>query len=303
MTLERRPVIDEMVGPGAALAAYFLWGISSLYWHLLPSIPPAELLSYRVLLSCVVLLAVLLATRKLGETCRAASTRRNLVIYSCSALCIATNWSVFMWGAIHGHVLETGVGYLIAPLINVAFGAIFFKERFTVTRYAAVAIMALALFFLTSNSGELTAWIYLTIGFSFGGYSLFRKLGPLGAIEGLAFETSLLTVVVVMAVLLGRTSLGLSVRSSPFDGFELLSLAGIVSVVPLWLFSVANRALRLATLGFFQYMLPTTQFALALFFYNQLPSTRTVVCLAVIWTALALVVLESALSRSVLRPA
>ncbi len=296
MSFRSNRVVDGMTGPASALAAYALWGVSSLYWHLLPSVPPEELLSYRVLLSCIVLLLVLLVTRTLKATIRAALTRRNLAIYSCSALSIATNWTVFMWGAVHGHVIETGVGYLIAPLINVAFGALVLRERLTPAKYAAVALMVTGLAFLISNGGDLTIWIYLTIGISFGAYSLFRKLGPLGAIQGLAVETSLLTVVVIAAFLFGGISLTLPLVSSPHQ-VTILAFGGVVSVVPLWLFSVANRALRLGTLGFFQYALPTTQFALAILYYGQLPSAVTIVSLAIIWSALAIVVLESAVAR------
>lgn len=208
-----------------------------------------------------------------------------------------------MWGSIHSHVLETGIGYLISPLTNVAFGIIVFKERLTRTRRVAILIISLALLFLLSSSGELTSWIYLAIGFSFGGYSFFRKLGPLGAIEDLAFETLLLTLIVIAVVLLGETSLGFSAGPLPYGGITLLSLAGIVSIVPLWLFSVANRVLSLTTMGFFQYILTITQFTLALIYYRQIPSTNTLVCLSIIWLALVIVMGETALTRRAWRSA
>ncbi len=295
---ENRPSL--LIGPASALGAYVLWGSSSLYWHLFPSVPSSELLSYRVLMSCVILTLLLTITGGLGKTYRAAWSRKSLLIYSCSGLSIATNWTVFMWGAIHGHVIETGIGYLIAPLINVAFGAIILKERLSIAKLAGVALMAAGLVLLISSSGELTAWIYIVIGLSFGSYSLFRKLGPLGAIQGLAVETSLLTVAVFVGFLCGGVQLDYPMVATS-DQVSLLALGGIVSVVPLWLFSVANRALKLATLGFFQYALPTTQFALAIFYYHQMPSTSTVVSLALIWFALGIVVLESIFVRR--RPA
>jgi chloramphenicol-sensitive protein RarD len=282
---------DWLAGGGAALGAYFLWGISSLYWHLLASVPPVELLAYRVLLSCAVLILVLAATGTLATTFRAAGLTRNLLIYSASALSIATNWSVFMWSAVHGHVIETGIGYLIAPLINVAFGALILGERLTATKGAAVALMTLGLAYLIFNSKELTVWIYFAIGTSFGTYSLFRKLGSLGAVEGLAVETALLTILVAIAFLFGAVSLAYPLTSSSGQA-GILALCGIVSLVPLWLFSIANRTLRLATLGFFQYALPTTQFALAIFYYHQFPRTSTIVSVAVIWIALGIVIAE-----------
>jgi chloramphenicol-sensitive protein RarD len=90
----------------------------------------------------------------------------------------------------------------------------------------------------------------------------------------------------------GWISLGHPLIASPEQSVTLM-LCGIVSVVPLWLFSFANRSLPLATLGFFQYTLPTTQFALAILYYRQIPSVSTFISLGIIWAALGLVVFES----------
>lgn len=281
----------------SAILAYILWGVSSLYWHLLADVPGPELLAYRILMSLVVLVLVLALARKLTETLRSATAPKNLLIYSLSGLSVAVNWGAFMWGSIHGHVVETGLGYLIAPLINVAFGTVLLNERLTKARVLAVLIMAGAIALLIIRSTELDIWVYAAIALSFGFYSLLRKLGPLGAIPGLAVETSILAVIVVVISALGTVPLSYPVIA-PADSAALLLVCGLVSVIPLWLFSVANRAVPLSTLGFFQYLLPTTQFLLAVTFYHQPASTNTMVSLGLIWIALGIVLIEAARTHS-----
>jgi hypothetical protein len=70
----------------------------------------------------------------------------------------------------------------------------------------------------------------------------------------------------------------------------LLCLGGLVSIIPLWLFAIASRSLRLADLGFFQYLLPTTQFVLAVTVYAQPISFDTLASLAIIWIGMGIVV-------------
>lgn len=278
-------------GAAAATAAYILWGVSSLYWRLLGNVAATELVAYRILMSLVVLVILLVVTGTLGDIVKAAADPRNLVIYTLSGLSVAANWAAFMWGSIHGHLVETGLGYLMAPLMNVAFGTILLKEAVSTARIMAIAIMVLAIGLLVVNGGELNAFVYGAIAVSFGVYSFLRKLGPLGPIAGLALESAILSTIVFACGALGLISLT-APWTGPGDQLALLLVCGIVSVGPLWLFSVANRALPLSTLGFFQYLLPTTQFVLAVWLFGQTPSRNTVLSLGLIWVALAIVLVD-----------
>lgn len=293
-TQDTRSVTSK--GALSAVSAYILWGVSSIYWHLLGQVPPVELLAYRIVMSLVVLVLALWFGGTLAETMNSARAPKNIVIYTFSALSIAVNWGAFMWGSIHGRVVETGLGYLIAPLVNVAFGVLFLREPFTKVKATAILIMVLAVLLIIVRSSELDFWVYFAISTSFGIYSILRKIGTLGAIQGLAVETTGLAAVVIVGAGLGMVPLGFPLIAPP--GITTVLLAcGVVSVVPLWLFSLANRALPLTMLGFLQYVLPSTQFVLAVWYFKQIPSMNTVVSLCLIWTALAIVLTETAMKH------
>lgn len=276
----------------SALAANILWGLSSLYWVMLTDAPPDQLIYFRIIFSFLVLMVILIGSRQASEVRTAAGSPRILLIYAGSGLSVAVNWAAFMWGSIHGHVIETGLGYLLAPLANVAFGVLFLRERLTRARGLAVALMVVGVSILILRSADLIAWVYLTIGLTFGVFSLLRKLGPLGPLTGLGLETSLLTVWVGLGAASGALSIDY-LAWAPREQILLLSLCGFVSVLPLWLFSVANRSLRLADLGFLQYALPTTQFILAVTVYGQQVSPNTLACLVIIWVALGVIVIDT----------
>jgi chloramphenicol-sensitive protein RarD len=279
-------------GASAALAAYVLWGLSSLYWRLLADVPSLQLLCFRVISSLLVLVVLLAASGKLRALFSAGRNLRTLLIYAGSGLSVAINWAAFMWGSIHGHVVETGLGYLLAPLVSVIFGVLFLRERLDRMRGLAVVLMTVGVGSLILRGHDLHAWIYLSIGLTFGAYSLLRKLGPLDSLTSLALETGLLTAWVGLGAASGILTIDYVAYASP-KLISLLCLCGVISIVPLWLFSVANRSLRLADLGFFQYALPTTQFILAITIYDQPLSINTLASLAIIWSALGIVVVST----------
>jgi chloramphenicol-sensitive protein RarD len=63
--------------------------------------------------------------------------------------------------------------------------------------------------------------------------------------------------------------------------------------VPLLLFAAAARRLRFSTLGFLQYLAPTTQFLLAVFAFGELMTPLKWTALSLIWIAVAIYSIDS----------
>ena len=59
-----------------------------------------------------------------------------------SALMIVSGWSVYVWAVNNGHNIESSLGYYINPLLNMAIGATFFRERIDAIGLAAIALAA-----------------------------------------------------------------------------------------------------------------------------------------------------------------
>ena len=77
-------------------------------------------------------------------------------------------------------------------------------------------------------------------------------------------------------------------------GALLLPLVGILTATPLILFASAARRLRLATIGFLQYLTPSLHFSLAVLLYHE-PFTRThLMTFILIWSGLALYSFDAA---------
>ena len=206
---------------------------------------------------------------------------------------VVLNWGVFIWASIHGHVVESGLGYLVAPFVAIGVGAVWFKETLAPVRLGAIAVITLALALLIHGSGELSHWIYLTIGGTWGAYAGLKKLTKLDSFSGLLMETLVLAVLVLVLCGLGPWTLKLPDNLGA-EALALLALCGAVSVIPLALFSFAAAKLPLIAMGLLQFVLPSTQFVVALAIYGQKISDNTVLAFAVMWLCLAVVGLEPA---------
>lgn len=75
----------------------------------------------------------------------------------------------------------------------------------------------------------------------------------------------------------------------------LLACAGVLTTVPLLLFTAAANRLRLSTLGFFQYLGPTLMFLLAVGFYGEALSADKLYTFAFIWLALGVFITDALL--------
>ena len=67
----------------------------------------------------------------------------------------------------------------------------------------------------------------------------------------------------------------------------LLALSGPVTAVPLMLFAFGARRLRLATMGFLQYIAPTLNFLMAVFVFREPLGCGQLLTFVLIWAGLA----------------
>ena len=283
----------------AGVAANVLLGLSSLFWKLLAAIPPVALLCIRIVASLVTLTLVM---AMLGRFRALATqlTARNLAIHAVAAVLVAINWVTFIWASIHGHVIESGLGYLLAPFVAIGAGSLVYRERLGRGRTAALLLIALCVLVLSQRSQELAHWVYLAIGSTWGAYACMKKATSLDGFGGLFCETVVLALALTGVLMAGSPSLPMLIPMPlplPGQTLALLAASGMVSVLPLWLFSRAAASLPMSVMGFFQFVLPLTQLVVALVFYRQPLSLNSLLCFGVICAALLSILCGPALAR------
>ena len=270
-----------------AALAFVAWGLYPLYFLMIASVSPLEIVLQRSVWSLVFVLGLLAALGRwqwLGELTRQP---HQLGLFALSALLLSGNWLIYIMAVQTGHVIEASLGYFINPLVNVLLGVVVLHERLRRVQWVAVALAAAGVLWLTVLTGRLP-WIALVLACSFGVYGLIRKTASQGAIEGFAAETLLLAPIAVPA-LLWWTFAGRGVLAQgdwALNGWILLS--GPLTAIPLLLFAAGARRLPLATLGLVQYVAPTISLLLGVWVFHEPFDSQRLIGFIFIWAALAL---------------
>lgn len=269
-----------------ALAAYGIWGFVPLFFKLLSSVPPVEVLAQRIVWSLPLCFLIMAFRRQIGEYLAVLRDWKVLRLLLASSVLIAVNWLVYIYAIFTDHVLAASLGYYLNPLVNVMLGMVFLGERLSRMQMLAVVIAGVGVAILLAGALD-TLWISLTLAFTFGIYGLLRKIAPVGSLPGLSVETT-----VLLLPSLAVAGYYLAVGDGRGFGSEnsislLLMAGGVVTAVPLLLFATAARRMSYAALGFVQYMAPTIQFLLSLFVFDEPLKPVQLACFLLIWVSIA----------------
>jgi chloramphenicol-sensitive protein RarD len=276
----------------SAALAFSIWGLFPLYFHAVGSVGAMEVLAHRMLWSLLFLGIVLTLRRQWKWLGKALRQPRVIKSFVASALLLSANWFTYIWAVNHGHVIDASLGYFLTPLVNVTLGYALLHERLRRGQWLAIAIAACGVAQLAWQAGQLP-WIAMLLAASFGGYGLLRKTAPLGALEGLSFETLILFP--LAGAYLGWLTLNGQSTFISTDANStrwLLAAAGPITAIPLLLFASGARKIPLSVLGLLQYIAPTIQLLLGIWIFHEGFSAQRMIGFVIIWSALALYALE-----------
>lgn len=281
------------VNPGIlmGLTAYLLWGAFPLYFRMLHRIPALELVAHRAIWSMAALAIGTLAARKGRDFLRQISSLPIIAFHFLTSILIAANWLLYVWGVNAGRVVECSLGYFLNPLVSIALGVLVMRERLRPPQWVGVALAAAGVVYLATRTGGFP-WLSLSLACSFGFYGLLKKRAPLGSFDGLFIETILLAPFALGWIAwCERTPAGPMHLANALE-WTLVVGTGIVTTVPLLLFSAATRRIPLSWMGFLQYVTPTMQFLIGVLVFKEAFGTERMHGFLLVWAGLGVVMVD-----------
>ncbi|MGA8206175.1 MAG: EamA family transporter RarD [Woeseiaceae bacterium] len=277
---------DTRDGVIAGLIAYSIWGVLPVYFKIVASVAPLEVLLHRVVWA-IPFGALIIHLRKQWPEVRRALTHRGMLFWlATSAFFIAVNWFVYIVAVQKNQVFQASLGYYINPLAYVLVGVLFLGERLRPLQIGAVILAAIGVSVLTFSGGKLPA-IALTLAFSFTVYGVIRKKVVIGGMPGLFVETVILAPLALAGLIWLELTGSATFGSGDVAIDTLLMTAGPLTVVPLLCFALAARRLTLTSIGFMQFIAPTLQFCVGVW-YGEVLTGPHLICFSCIWTAVIL---------------
>lgn len=279
-----------------ALGCYVLWGFLPIYWKALSELPGLETTAHRVLWSAVFAAILLTWQHNWRWTRQVIRQPRVLLTFVVTAFLILVNWLIYIYAVNTNQLVESSLGYFINPLVNVLLGVIFLQERPRTWQWAAIGIATIGVLYLTYDFGRLP-WIALGLATSFAFYALLKKKTSMPSLQGLFLETSFLAIpLTVYLITLQRSGQG-AFGNGDWQTSILLVMAGVVTALPLLLFSEAARHVPLTLLGILQYVAPTIQFIIGIVLFHEPFSHSQLIGFSFIWIALIVFTLEGTAER------
>jgi len=296
MQVEKEKRSEHSIGLINGFIAYIIWGAVILYWPYLAPAQPLEILAHRILWSLLFVAVILIYQKRIVSLRVVLKNSRQMKLLTMASLLIGFNWGLFIWASMNGHVLDSSLGYYITPLLNVALGVFFFKEKLRKMQWIAIGIAAFAVLFITIAMGVLP-WVALSLSTSFAMYGYVKKLANVEALESLMIETLILTPIAIGYLIWLQFNGGNTFLAYGLDHTLWMASAGIVTAIPLLAFGVAIVRLPLTTLGMLQYIGPTIQFFVGIWLTQEAMPQLRFIGFAITWVALVILTIDALRNR------
>ena len=268
------------------LSGYLLWGFFPLYWALLNHVNPSEVLVHRILWSIPILFALVHFKPSWQENFKSSiGSKKELFFLFLTAILITFNWGGYILAVNLGRVVEASMGYFLSPVISMLGGYIFFHERISRLKQWAVIFATFGAIFYVF-SGDSFPWLGLLIGFTFSAYGVARKAMITTAVPGLYIETLLILPFIIFFSFWFYANYELAIFNINQSTDVLLILAGIVTVIPLALFTAGSKLLPMTTVGILFLITPSLQFLVGYVLYDEYVNFNQLFGFTAVWIGL-----------------
>lgn len=281
---------DQRFGLLMGMSAYIMWGFFPFFFKQVDHVNALEILAHRIIWATPFAALVLIFRKQLGEVIAAFRQRKIIGLLLLSSAFISVNWGLYTYAIVESRIFEASLGYYINPLVFVLLGVVINKERLSLLQIIAVGFAAIGVVILTIYGGVFP-WISLVLALSFAMYGLIRQKVVIGSMAGLLIEALILLIpcVTIWFWFIQQGNSSFTFDDPPTMG--MLIFAGPLTVIPLFCFALAARRLPLSTIGFLQFIAPTLQFLLGLY-YGESFTMGYAICFGFIWLAVVIYAID-----------
>ena len=273
-------------GLGLTALGSFWWGvIGVIYFEYISYIGYVEVILHRVIWTSLFLIITTAYFSKWDIFIKIISNTKNLITLFFSGLLIFTNWAVWIYAVSSNQIINASFGYFIMPILSVFLGYIFFNEKLNTKRIIAIGLVLVSIFSLLIFSFQSIPWVGLTVALSWGFYNLLRKKINVDTDIGLLIESLLILPIIIVTLYFIVTTNNNDFNLQNLNLTVLIILAGPMTLIPLFLYVRGVELSGLGPSGMVFFIVPTGQFLLGFFYFNEPFSTDKFISFIFIWIA------------------
>ncbi len=278
---------DYKIGVLCVVGCQIFWGICPLYWQALDPIPSWIIILYRIVTMFVfsyIAARFRFSREEIWGPLRDRAVRRK---YFTAGLILTVNWSIYIWAMTSERVIQASIGYYIEPLVICAVGVVVFDEKLTRFNLTAIILAAVAILIILIHYKQIPG-VALGLAGTWACYSAIKKTSELPVLLTLVYETVVYAVISLFAIIfIECTGIG-ALRLGVPGKYALMYLSGLITLIPVGLFSVSAKKVSLLVIGLAQYISPTMTLLLGIFVFKEPTDKVQLLAFLIIWVGLVI---------------
>ena len=247
--------VNYKKGLSAFLMCFLIWGFQPLYWYICGQWDTFFMLACRIIWAAVCCLCILWIQGKLPQLLAVFRDRQSLKREIPAAVFLLADWGVYLWAVQNGRVLECSLGYYIQPIVVFIFGAVIFREKVSWRHLVILVLVVVGIVLSTDGFGGIP-YVTITLAVCFAIYAAIKKSLVIDSVVSTTAEILIMVPAALLFILFFRMGDTGMASITPLRQLMLLG-AGVVTGLPMVLYSVGVKYLPLTTAGFCQYLSPT----------------------------------------------
>lgn len=247
--------INYKKGIPTLLLCFFIWGFQPLYWYICGEWDTYFLLACRIIWAAVCCLCILWAQGKLPQLLAVFRDKNILKREIPASIFLLADWGVYLWAVQNGRVLECSLGYYIQPIVVFILGAVIFREKVSWRHIVILAVVVVGIVLSTDGFNGIP-YVTILLAVCFAIYAAIKRSLRIDSVVSTSAEIVMMVPLALLFVLFFRMGDTGMASITPLRQLMLLG-AGVVTAMPMVLYSVGVKYLPLMTAGFCQYLSPT----------------------------------------------
>lgn len=247
--------INYKKGIPTLLLCFFIWGFQPLYWYICGEWDTYFLLACRIIWAAVCCLCILWAQGKLPQLLEVFRDKNILKREIPASIFLLADWGVYLWAVQNGRVLECSLGYYIQPIVVFILGAVIFREKVSWRHIVILAVVVVGIVLSTDGFNGIP-YVTILLAVCFAIYAAIKRSLRIDSVVSTSAEIVMMVPVALLFILFFRMGDTGMASITPLRQLMLLG-AGVVTAMPMVLYSVGVKYLPLMTAGFCQYLSPT----------------------------------------------
>ena len=263
----------------------FFWGfLGTIYFQYISFIGFFEVVVHRSIWTFVILIITTSLFKKWKLFKKILFDKKKTIILFITSLLILGNWTLWIYAVSTDKIIDASFGYFIFPIISVLLGYIFLKEKLNIKRIISIALVIISCFYLLVNSTSFP-WAGFGMAFFWSSYNLLRKKIHVETDIGLLIESIFILPIIIFVLFFIITTNNNDFDLSNLGLAGLIILAGPMTVIPLFLYVKGVELSGLGPSGMVFFIVPTAQFLLGFYYFNEPFSYEKFMSFILIWIA------------------